>query len=66
MKKDIDLKDLKKECLIELIDQIDNYDAVDYILNETVLSESMKTIAANLFRTFANKSKFCFEFSDLV
>ena len=57
-KKDTDLKDLKKECLIEMIDLIDTYEAADYILNEQVLSESMKTIAANLFRTFANKSKF--------
>jgi serine/threonine-protein phosphatase 2A regulatory subunit B' len=55
-KKDVDLKDLKKECLIEMIDLIDTYEAADYILNEQVLSESMKTIAANLFRTFANKN----------
>lgn len=41
-----------------MIDLIDTYEAADYILNEQVLSESMKTIAANLFRTFANKSKF--------
>ena len=56
-KNDVDLKDIKKECLIELIDLLDSQDAPEYIMNEQILSESMKTIAANLFRTFANKSK---------
>lgn len=57
-KKDVELKEIKKECLIELIDLLDSYEAPDYIINEQILAESMKTISANLFRTFANKSKF--------
>jgi hypothetical protein len=56
-KKDVDLKEIKKDCLIELIDLLDTQEAPDYVMNEQILSESMKTIAANLFRTFANKSK---------
>jgi len=57
-KKDVDLKEFKKECLIECIDLLDHVDAPEYIMNEQILSESMKTISANLFRTFANKSKY--------
>ena len=57
IKNDVELKDIKKECLIELIDLLDSQDAPEYIVNEQILSESMKTIAANLYRTFANKSK---------
>ena len=56
-KKDVDLKELKKDCLIECIDLLDHSEAPDYIMNEQILHESMKTISANLFRTFANKSK---------
>jgi hypothetical protein len=33
-KKDVDLKELKKECLIECIDLLDSQDAPEYILNE--------------------------------
>jgi serine/threonine-protein phosphatase 2A regulatory subunit B' len=56
-KKDVDLKELKKDCMIECIDLLDHSEAPDYIMNEQILNESMKTISANLFRTFANKSK---------
>jgi hypothetical protein len=56
-KKDVDLKELKKDCLIECIDLLDHSEAPDYIMNEQILHESMKTISANLFRTFANKNK---------
>jgi serine/threonine-protein phosphatase 2A regulatory subunit B' len=56
-KKDVDLKEFKKECLIECIDLLDHADAPDYIMNEQILNESMKTISANLFRTFANKNR---------
>ena len=59
-KQDVELKDVKKECLIELIDLLDSQDAPEYIMNEQILSESMKTIGANLFRTFANKSKYLY------
>jgi len=33
-KKDVDLKEYKKECLIECIDLLDHVDAPDYIMNE--------------------------------
>lgn len=33
-KNDVDLKDIKKECLIELIDLLDSQDAPEYIMNE--------------------------------
>lgn len=57
MKKDNDIKDEKKECLIELIDVLDESQAFESLHNERILSEAFTTIAANLFRTFANKSK---------
>lgn len=56
-KKDIDFKENKKECLIEVIDVIDDNEAVDTIINEKVLAEVIKMISANLFRTFSNKGK---------
>lgn len=56
-KKDVDLKEAKKECLIEVIDLLDEHEAPDYVINEKVVTEGMKMISANLFRTFANKSK---------
>lgn len=57
VKKDLDMKDEKKECLIELIDVLDENEAIDTLMNEKVLQEAFSTIGLNLFRTFANKSK---------
>ena len=56
-KKDQDLKEQKKECLIEIIDVLDESDAIDHIIKERVLEAAMQMISVNLFRTFANKSK---------
>lgn len=56
-KKDTDLKDQKKECLIEIIDVLDEPEAAEYIIKERVLEAAMLMLSANLFRTFANKSK---------
>ena len=56
-KKDVDLKDEKKECLIELIDVLDENDAYDCLHTEKIFQEAVVMIGANLFRTFANKSK---------
>lgn len=56
-KKDVDFKDAKKECLIELIDVLEENDAPDTLINEKVLTESFKMIQTNLFRTFTNKCK---------
>ena len=57
-KKDIELKEQKKECLVEIIDVLDEPEAAEYIIKERVLEAAMQMIRANLFRTFANKSKF--------
>ena len=54
--KDTELKDAKKECLIEIIDVLDEPEAVDQVLNSRVLQAALQMIGANLFRTFANKS----------
>jgi len=56
-KKDTELKEQKKECLIEIIDVLDEPEAADYIVKERVLESAMQMISANLFRTFSNKSK---------
>jgi len=56
-KKDLELKEQKKECLIEIIDILDEPEAADHIFKERVLEAAMQMISANLFRTFANKSK---------
>ncbi len=50
------MKENKKECLIELIDLLDEQDT-SFLTHEKVLQEAFSTIGANLFRTFANKSK---------
>lgn len=55
-KKDTDLKDQKKECLIEIIDVLDEPEAAEYIIKERVLEAAMLMLSANLFRTFANKN----------
>ena len=58
--KDLQLKDDKKECLIEMIDVLDESESVDTLLNDKTMVEAFKMISSNLFRTFANKSKhFC-------
>ncbi len=57
VKKDVELKEQKKECLIEIIDVLDEPEAAEYIIKERVLDAAMQMISANLFRTFANKSK---------
>mmetsp|Transcript_34875 Transcript_34875/g.26042 ORF Transcript_34875/g.26042 Transcript_34875/m.26042 type:complete len:188 (+) Transcript_34875:269-832(+) len=54
-KKDVEFKDVKKEILIELIDILDDPAALQFLLNETILSNSIKMISCNLFRTFTNK-----------
>ena len=64
-KKDTELKEAKKECLIEIIDVLDEPEAADYIIKERVLEAAMDMISANLFRTFANKSK-CITLSFLM
>lgn len=56
-KKDTELKEKKKETMIEIIDALDDSEAVNYLYNDTVLHESIKMIEANIFRTFGNKSK---------
>ena len=40
-----------------MIDILDDQNAYDYLLTEEILKESMMMIEANIFRTFANKSK---------
>ena len=56
-KKDVELKESKKETLIEIIDLLDEQEAPDYVINEKILEASFKMISMNLFRTFANKSE---------
>lgn len=56
-KKDTELKEAKKECLIELIDVLEENEAPDTVINEKVLIEALRMIQANLFRTFTNKGK---------
>lgn len=60
VKRDVDFKEAKKECLIELIDILEDNDAPDTVINEKVLNEAFKMIQVNLFRTFTNKSKHYF------
>jgi len=43
-----------------VIDLLEEQEAPDYVINQKVLLEAMKMISANLFRTFANKSKTSF------
>ena len=56
-KKDVELIESKKECLIELIDVLEESEAPDTLINEKVLTEVFRMIQANLFRTFTNKGK---------
>jgi hypothetical protein len=57
VKKDAELKEDKKECLIEVIDLLDEQEAPDCLFNEKILEAAVNMISANLFRTFSNKSK---------
>ena len=56
-KKEVDLKEIKKETLIEIIDLLDEQDAPDFVINSKVLEAALQMISVNIFRTFANKSK---------
>lgn len=56
VKKDTDYKESKKETLIEIIDILDDPTAVQYLLNEQILKESINMIEVNLFRAFTNKT----------
>jgi hypothetical protein len=56
-KKDVEMKDEKKECLIELIDVLDESEATELISNDKIIQEAFVMIGTNLFRAFANKSK---------
>ena len=40
-KKDLELKDNKKETLIEIIDLLDEQEAPDYVINEKILEASL-------------------------
>lgn len=55
-----EFKESKRNVLIELIDVLEDNEAVDYLLNQEILSESMQMISKNVYRTFTNKSKFIF------
>jgi len=62
-----ELKDSKKECLVEIIDVLDEPEAADYVIKERVLEAAIQMIRTNLFRTFANKSKFrMLQFSGVI
>ena len=51
------MKEDKKECLIEVIDLLDEQEAPDHLFTEKILEAAINMISANLFRTFSNKSK---------
>lgn len=56
-KKDLEFKEHKKECMIELIDTLDDATlAPQYLFNEAILKEAFKLVESNIFRTFTNKS----------
>ena len=44
--------------LIELIDILDDQNGVEVLMTEDILKASMEMIQINIFRTFANKSKY--------
>jgi len=44
-KKDTELKEIKKETLIEIIDLLDEQEAPDYVINEKILDASFKMIS---------------------
>jgi hypothetical protein len=53
--KDLQLKEDKKECLIEMINVLDALS--DSLLTDHMVGECFRMISINLFRTFTNKSK---------
>ena len=56
-KKDTEFKEQKKECMIDLIDTLDDANlAPQYLFNEQILKEAIKLVESNIFRTFSNKS----------
>lgn len=52
----VEFRDKKRETLIELIDILDDNEAPEYLLNETVLKEAMIMVSKNIYRTFSNKN----------
>jgi serine/threonine-protein phosphatase 2A regulatory subunit B' len=63
-KKDTEFKEQKKECMIDLIDTLDDPNlAPQYLFNEQILKEAIKLVESNIFRTFSNKSN---SFSSLL
>lgn len=57
-KKDTEFKEQKKECMIDLIDTLDDANiAPQNLFNEQILKEAIKLVESNIFRTFTNKSK---------
>jgi hypothetical protein len=48
----IEFKEQKREVMIELIDVLDDSQAVDILLTEDILKASMVMIQKNIFRTF--------------
>lgn len=53
-KKDVDMKNAKKETLIELIDNLQEGDSE--LFCDIVLQDAFKMISENIFRTFTNKT----------
>lgn len=59
----MEFKEKKREIMIELIDILDDGEvAEEFLHNEDILRSSMVMIEKNIFRTFANKSKYTFWF----
>ena len=57
----VEFREKKREVMIELIDILDDPNAVDNLLNEDILQCSIIMIEKNIFRTFSNKSKYIFK-----
>jgi serine/threonine-protein phosphatase 2A regulatory subunit B' len=53
-KKDVEMKNAKKETLIELIDNLQEGDSE--LFCDIVLQDAFKMISENIFRTFTNKT----------
>ena len=54
----MEFKEKKREIMIELIDILDDGEvAEEYLHTEDILRSSITMIEKNIFRTFANKSK---------
>jgi hypothetical protein len=52
---EVEFRERKRECLIELIDILDDAEGAEYLLNEEILRASMVMITKNIYRTFTNK-----------